>query len=181
MAKSMRAVSAGGKKLRLTVFLIKGGYKAIEDFVEVGTLTRFPVGTGALFFRSGFSNQAPWASIFEHVSGFDPRRATNQNSRALYVLKESGRWFCFTFGFTRQLLNEAAVERNFGLIVSLNLGDPDAIKTIEKTNITHVGLQSREQAGRDVGFDGFEFNTDIDLLKSMTAKSPARENEEQET
>jgi len=44
------------------------------------------------------------------------------------VLKENGRWFCFTFGFTRQLLHEAAVERNFRLIVSLNLGDPDAIK-----------------------------------------------------
>lgn len=181
MAKSRRAANAGGKKLRLTVFLIKNSYKAIEDFVAIGTLQRFSAGAGTLFFRSGFSNQAPWASIFEHVPGFDPRRAMNQNSRALYVLKENGRWFCFTFGFTRQLLHEAAVERNFGLIVSLNLGDPDAIKTIEKTNITHVGLQSREQAGRDVGFDGFEFNTDIDLLKSMTAKSPVRENEEQET
>jgi uncharacterized protein (TIGR04141 family) len=97
------------------------------------------------------------------------------------VLKEHGRWFCFTFGYARQLINEAAVERNFGLIVSLNLGDPDAIKAIDKTNISHVGLQSREQASRDVGFDGFEFDTDIDLLKSMTAKGPEKEGEEQET
>ena len=181
MAKSKRLANTSGKKLRLTAFLIKDGYKAIEDFVAVGTLQRFSAGEGSLFFRSGFNNPAPWASIFEDVPGFDSRRATNQHSRALYVLRESGRWFCFTFGFTRQLLHDAAVERNFGLIVSLNLGDPDAIKTIEKTNITHVGLQSREQAGRDVGFDGFEFDTDIDLLKSMTAKSPAHEGEEQET
>lgn len=63
----------------------------------------------------------------------------------------------------------------------MNLGDPDAIKAIDKTNISHIGLQSREQAGRDVGFDGFEFNSDIDLLKSMTAKGPVRDDEEQET
>ncbi len=59
MAKTKRAVNAGGKKLRLTVFPIKDGYEAIEDFVEVGTLPRFPAGTGTLFFRSGFSNPAP--------------------------------------------------------------------------------------------------------------------------
>ncbi len=64
MAKPKRAVAAGGKRLRLTVFLIKDGYKAIEDFVSVGTLTRFTAGAGTLFFRSGFSNPAPWASIF---------------------------------------------------------------------------------------------------------------------
>ena len=44
-----------------------------------------------------------------------------------------------------------------------------------------MGLQSREQSGRDVGFEGFEFDTDIDLLKSITAKSPPIEGEEQDT
>jgi uncharacterized protein (TIGR04141 family) len=44
-----------------------------------------------------------------------------------------------------------------------------------------VGLQSREQAGRDVGFEGFEFDTDIDLLKSITAKSAPIDGEEQDT
>src|SRR5689334_17552931 len=137
MAKAKSLGDANGKKLRLTVFLIKEGYKTIEEFVDAGALQRFPADSGTLFFKSGFANAAPWASIFRDVPGFDPRRASNQSSRALYVLKESGRWFCFTFGYTRQLLNQAAVERNFGLIVSLNLGDPEAIKAIDKTNISH--------------------------------------------
>src|SRR5438445_571452 len=122
-----------------------------------------------------------WAVVFEGVPGFNPKSIVNRGSRALYVLKVDGRWFCFTFGYTRHLIAESAVERNFGLIVALNLGDPDAIKAIDKTNISHVGLQSREQAGRDVGFDGFEFDTDIDLLKSITAKGPVVDGEEQET
>lgn len=174
-----------GKKLRLTVFLIKDGYKKIEDFLKVTGLQRIQIGTsqaeGTLFFRTGFTSVAPWAAIFANVQGFNPSSIVNRHSRGLYILKEHGRWFCFTFGYTRQLIDEGAVERNFGLIVSLNLGDPAAIKAIEKINISQVGLQSREQAGKDVAFDGFEFDTDIDLLKSMTAKGPQKENEEQET
>ena len=174
-----------GKKLRLTVFLIKDGYKKIEDFLKVAGLQCIQIGTsqaeGTLFFRTGFTSVAPWAAIFENVQGFNPSSIVNRHSRGLYILKEHGRWFCFTFGYTRQLIDEAAVERNFGLIVSLNLGDPAAIKAIEKINISQVGLQSREQAGKDVAFDGFEFDTDIDLLKSMTAKGPQKESEEQET
>jgi uncharacterized protein (TIGR04141 family) len=174
-----------GKKLRLTVFLIKDGYKKIEDFLEVDGLQSIAISEanadGTLFFKTGFASVASWAAIFASVHGFNPSSIVNRHSRGLYVLKERGRWFCFTFGYTRQLIDEAAVERNFGLIVSLNLGDPSAIKAIEKINISQVGLQSREQAGKDIAFDGFEFNTDIDLLKSMTAKGPPRENEEQET
>lgn len=180
-----KAEKADGKKLRLSVFLIKDEYKSIDEFLDGGSLQKVavnePGATGTLFFKGGFTSTPPWVSIFADVQGFNPSSIVNRNSRAVYVVKESGRWFCFTFGYTRHLLNEAAVERNFGLIVSLNLSDPDAIKAIDKTNISHIGLQSREQAGRDVGFDGFEFNTDIDLLKSLTAKSREKDGEEQET
>lgn len=183
MAKAR--VAAEGKKLRLTIFLIKDTYKDIGEFLEAGTLRRIDIDepgvNGTLFFKSGFPSTPPWAAIFRGVPRFNANLILNQSSRAVYVVKESGRWFCFTFGYTRHLLNEAAVERNFGLIVSLNLGDPEAIKAIDKTNISHVGLQSREQAGRDVAFDGFEFDTDVDLLKSLTAKGPEKDGEEQET
>jgi uncharacterized protein (TIGR04141 family) len=174
-----------GKRLRLTAFLIKDGYQDIEDFLKLGGLRRLNVDKGAakgtLFFRSGIATPPSWASIFEEVPGFDSSLLRNRNSRALYGTQVSKRWFCFTFGYARQLIEETAIERNFGLIVALNLGDPDAIKTIEKTNISHINLQSREQAGRDTGFDGFEFDTDIDLLKSITARGPLSQNDEQDT
>jgi uncharacterized protein (TIGR04141 family) len=181
----MTTATGQGKKLRLTVFLMKDGYKNVDEFLQVAQLQKVTVtegGThGTLYFKSGFESRPPWAAVFEGVPGFNPKAIVNRGSRALYVLKVDGRWFCFTFGYTRHLIAESAVERNFGLIVTLNLGDPDAIKAIDKTNISHVGLQSREQAGRDVGFDGFEFDTDIDLLKSITAKGPVVDGDEQET
>ena len=174
-----------GKKHKLTVFLIKAGHDKLEDFLNVGKLHSLPVDSGSskgtLYFRSGFKSQPSWASIFAEVPDFDPKLIVNQGSRAVYVTRVKDRWFCFTFGYTRHLITDSAIERNFGLFVALNMGDPQAFKAIDKTNISHIALQSREQAGRDVGFEGFEFDTDIDLLKSITAKSPELVGEEQET
>lgn len=181
----MTSPPTDGKRLRVTVFLIKDTYRELEDFLKLKGLHRLDVNQGAasgvLFFRSGLATPPSWASIFQEVPGFDASQLRNRNSRGLYITRVSKRWFCFTFGYARQLVEEAAIERNFGLIVALNLGDPDAIKTIEKTNISHVNLQSREQAGRDTGFDGFEFDTEIDLLKSITARGPLSQNDEQDT
>jgi uncharacterized protein (TIGR04141 family) len=174
-----------GRRLKLTVFLIKDGYTDLADFLDVANLKSVAVsggGTeGTLFYRGGFQSKPPWVAIFEDIVGFDSSKIVNQSSRGLFTIKVAKRWFCFTFGYSRQLISESAIERNFGLIVTLNLGDPEAIKAIDKTNISHVALQCREQAGRDVSFDGFEFDTDIDLLKSITAKGPQVEGEEQDT
>ena len=181
----MVATSNVGTRHKLTVFLIKEGYDKIDSFLSIGNLKALPVSSadadGILFFKSGFESQPSWATIFAEVPNFNPKSMVNRGSRALYVTQIKDRWFCFTFGYTRHLITESAIERNFGLIVALNLGDPSAFKAIDKTNISHVALQSREQASRDVGFEGFEFDTDIDLLKSITAKSLEIDGKEQET
>ncbi len=67
------------------------------------------------------------------------------------------------------------------MIVSLNLGDPTGMKSIDKTNVGHVSLRSREQATREIALANFEFNDDIDLLRSVTAKLPKGRDEDQET
>lgn len=172
-------------RIRLTAFLIKEGYANLHDFLDVAQLKSVTVHSdgakGTLFYGAGHSNKPAWVSIFEGISGFDSSKLANQGSRGLFAVQVAKRWFCFTFGYARSLIADAAIERNFGLIVTLNLGDPDAIKAIDKTNISHVALQSREQAGRDVSFDGFEFDTDLDLLKSITAKGVLVDGEEQDT
>jgi len=172
-----------GKKLKLSVFLIKEGYNQIGEFLSYNGFHVVPVemdgiSKGTLIYRGGFQSKPSWVSIFKDVPGFDANSIFNQGSKAIYVLKHDGRWFCFTFGYARHLIGDLAYERNFGLIVTLNLGDPAAIKSIDKTNISHVSLHSREQAAREIELAGFEFDDDIDLLRSITAKVPEEEGEE---
>ena len=68
MVKAKNLGGSYGKEIRLTVFLIKGEYNTIDEFIDAGSLQRFPTPTGTLFFRSGFTNPAPWASVFRDVS-----------------------------------------------------------------------------------------------------------------
>jgi uncharacterized protein (TIGR04141 family) len=173
------------KKHKLTVFLIKDGYEELEDFLNIKGFEQVDViedeeWKGALIYKGGFKTKPSWVSIFDEIPGFDPSNIWNQSSKALYVLKCENRWFCFTFGYARHLIDEHAYERNFGLIVTLNLSDPDAVKSIDKSNISHVSLHSREQATRAIELGGFEFDNDIDLLKSITAKSEVSGDEEQD-
>ena len=104
-----------GRRLRLTVFLIKSGYEAIADFLDVSKLRKvrinLPGADGTLFYRSGFRSKPPWVSVFEKVPNFQASSIINQGSRALYVIEIENRWFCFTFGYTRHLLAEAAIQR----------------------------------------------------------------------
>lgn len=173
------------KKHKLTVFLIKEGYAEPKDFLKFNEFEVVEVKAegdklGQLIYKGGFQSTPAWVSIFQHVPGFDAASIKNQSSKGLFVLKLDGRWFCFTFGYARHLINEHAYERNFGLIVTLNLGDPSAIKSIDKTNISHISLHSKEQATRDIELASFEFDDDIDLLRSVTAKATTTDGEEQE-
>jgi len=174
------------KKHKLSVFLIKDGYAEPKDFLSFDGFEVVEVKAGGgklgqLIYKGGFQSKPSWVSIFQHVPGFDSASIWNQSSKGLFVLKHEGRWFCFTFGYARHLIDEHAYERNFGLIVTLNLGDPLAIKSIDKTNISHISLHSKEQATRDIELASFEFNNDIDLLRSVTAKATAVDGDEQET
>ncbi len=180
------AKSEQGRKQRLTVFLIKEGFEKIADFLSIDGLITLPIENngefmGTLAYRGGFVSKPSWVGIFSGVPGFDQSQILNQGSKALFTLKHENRWFCFTFGASRHLIENQAVEKNFGLIVTLNLGDPNAIKSIDKTNISHISLHSKEQATREIELAEFEFNNDIDLLKSVTAKTPVDSSDEQET
>jgi len=174
------------KKHKLTVFLIKEGYDEIEDFLSIKGFERVDVvedgkWQGALIYKGGFQSTPSWVSIFDELPGFDATTIKNQSSKALYVLKCEERWFCYTFGYARHLIDEHAYERNFGLIVTLNLSDTDAVKSIDKANISHISLHSREQTTKAIELGSFEFDNDIDLLKSITAKSHVSGTEEPET
>lgn len=180
------AMTDDGRKLKVTAFLIKDGYKKIEEFLSFKDFRIVHVQKegkelGTLVYKGGFQSRPSWVSVFEGLPGFDSKAILNQSSKAVYVLKHEGRWFCFTFGYARHLIDELAYERNFGLIVTLNLGDPAAMKSIDKTNISHVSLHSREQAAREIELANFEFDNDIDLLRSVTAKLPPSDGEDQET
>ena len=88
-----------------------------------------------LYVVDSFKAAPAWVSIFDEVDGFPVDEMKTVGSKAIYAINVENRWFCFTFGHARHLIDDDAVERNFGLVVALNLGDPEAIKAIDKASI----------------------------------------------
>lgn len=168
-------MSEEGSKIKLTVFLIKDGYESFDDFIDAKGYKTLDIQgddgeLGTLFYKGGFKSVPAWAEIFSDVDGFDKAEIYSQSSRALHVIKVEGRFFCFSFGHGRHLINQLAYERNFGLIVSLNLSDPESIRSIDKVSLAGISLHSRSQATKDIEFGAFDFDYDINILKSITAK-----------
>lgn len=164
------------RKHKLSVFLIKQNYQSATDFIsaEIGHSVQIPLNkdiTGTLFYSTSHPSPPTWAAIFEGIPEFDNAKILNQHSKALLVFKTNDRWFCFTFGYAKHLINQGAYERNFGLIVALNLSDPTSLKSIDKTNISLNPIQSRNQASKEIEIELFGFNNDIDILKSITARA----------
>jgi uncharacterized protein (TIGR04141 family) len=163
------------KKHKLSVFLIKQGYQTTQEFIssEIKHSVTIPLTTditATLFFSPGHAEPPSWAKIFSGIPEFDKAKILNQHSKALLVFKSNDRWFCFTFGYAKHIINQGTYERNFGLLVALNLSDPTSFKSIDKTNISINPIQSRNQASKEIEIESMGFNNDIDILKSITAR-----------
>lgn len=92
------------KKHKLTVFLMKYGYADPKEFLTFDEFNIVNVDAdgqhiGQLIYKGGFESTPSWVGIFSGVPGFDAKSIRNRSSKALFVMKHEGRWFCFTFGY----------------------------------------------------------------------------------
>lgn len=169
------------KKHKLTVYLIKDSYLQIEEFVQSQGYQSIEITRdngefyGRLYYKATISVIPEWCKLFEHIPGFRIQQLASKSARGLFVLPHRGRFFCFTFGHARGLIDPFAFERNFGLKIAINLADPESVKSIDKTSIGPISLHSREQSTRDVDIDSFDFDIDSSLLKAIAVKTPENE------
>jgi uncharacterized protein (TIGR04141 family) len=72
------------------------------------------------------------------------------------------------------------VERGFGLRVTLNLSDSEQIKSIDKSTLEKVSLNTRSQTSKNTNVDDFDFEFDQEILKSICAVVDNQVNEDNE-
>ena len=86
--------------------------------------------------------------------------------------KPAKRLFALCFGQGHHSLDESAIERGFGLKVTLNEVSRDRLRTIDSATLDSTVMQRRTQASRNADLGAFEINTDRDLVR-LAAGSPA--------
>lgn len=114
----------------------------------------------------------PWTKLFitnENV----PPDAFGYTSAvgAALVIDQDGEKFVLTFGTGHHLLNSEAIERDFGLRVTLNSVDPDKLRSLDKASFDHNPLNSRTQSTKDVDIFDLAIDSELDILYAVTGAS----------
>jgi uncharacterized protein (TIGR04141 family) len=114
------------------------------------------------------SSQVDWATLFYDYN-VESRKLRQESVKGVFFVKVDNRYVMFTFGYARGLINKHSIERGFGLRVSMNLGDPEQLKSIDKSTLERVTRNTRSQVALNSGIQDFDFEFDHEILKSITA------------
>lgn len=114
----------------------------------------------------------PWTAIFTARPEVSIDDFGNSSSvGAALVITTLQHKFILTFGTGFHLLNDEAIERDFGLRVTLNSVDPDKLRSLDKSSYDHNPLNSRTQSTREVDIFDLHIDSDIEMLYAVTGSS----------
>ncbi|MCX2768992.1 TIGR04141 family sporadically distributed protein [Pseudoalteromonas sp. B530] len=111
---------------------------------------------------------AEWSALFSSFK-VDEKDFQQRTVKGVYFVKVEDRYVIYTFGYGRCLVNKSSIERGFGLRVSMNLGDPEQLKSIDKATLERVARNTRSQVLKKSSIQDFHFEFDHEILKSLTA------------
>lgn len=169
-------------KLNVVCYLIKNGVTE-DDAIDKNKISKRTsidikgVACG-LYIEKSYS-EPKWSKLFDGVHGIDQNIFKSESVRGVLIVGVESRLFAFTFGHGRAMLKSFLVERGFGLRVTLNLGDSERIKSIDKSTLEKVSLNTRSQTSKNTNVNDFDFEFDQEILKSICAV--VEENEDDNT
>jgi uncharacterized protein (TIGR04141 family) len=163
------------KKNRLTIYLLKDNFDS-SGLVNKDLKNPILLQEGTFYHEETPNHLPTWVENFFGESltteNADLRvRSVKGLLLTTITVKKKVVHFALTFGHGRFLLNEAAIERRFGLKVTVNAVDASQIRAIEKTNIGPNTKISREQMNKSVETRQFGIDIEQDLLRSVRGKS----------
>jgi uncharacterized protein (TIGR04141 family) len=158
---------------KLSVYLLKENFNSPDEILkDVSKLQKNHFEIGDLYIETSRSYKPDWLKKFFGESSQN-MPLFNSNSKAVLLTrpKRGGRLFALTFGAGHHLLNNNVWEENFGLKISLNLINPDSLRSIDKKNMTSIPKHTREQISWNGGAADFGIDIEQDLVQAVTGKS----------
>lgn len=160
-----------------TIYLLRDTVQTAEDAVVQGAFAHEIVDGlhryGKLFVKQTRPRPPKWSDLFD---GFIERRLLGyvQSSAAAFVVDVDDRLFALTFGQGRFLLHPDAYEERFGLVVTLNSIEQDALRSIDKR--TFIDDQnSRIQTSQAAPALSFGVDIERDLIRGVVGRPKERE------
>lgn len=159
-------------KLNVVAYLIKNGINEDDALDEEKISKRISVAIKnticSLYLKKSYS-EPRWSKLFSDIEDVNKGIFKSESVKGLLIVPVEDRLLAFTFGHGRSMIKSSMVERGFGLRVTLNLGDSEQIKSIDKSTLEKVSLNTRSQTSKNTNVNDFDFEFDQEILKSICA------------
>lgn len=159
---------------QLTIFRLKKDYTDPDDMLpERGSLADFQVKIGeshlgVLYVRRSEREIPSWVSYFGVSVDLANQELSTSVISAVLLLANNGYTFAISFGYGRYLLAEEAIDKRFGLLVTLNAVEPTELRSIDHKRLEFIQRHTREELSRASGMAQFGVDVERDLLRSVT-------------
>jgi uncharacterized protein (TIGR04141 family) len=164
---------------RLTIFLLRDIADlddALADDVaktlEVSDLTQTSGLTGRFYSKKSFSRRPGWAAYLDPVVDGGVLGLQSSSASGLLLLQVDSNTFALTFGYGRSFLDQARIERRFGLKVALNLIDERQIRSLDTKKFDEMVVSTNTQTSRTTELPTFGVDILRDILRAVTGKAP---------
>ncbi len=158
---------------KLTILLIKDSVRHPDDIFKDPDQLKVEGNDGPLLYYAISQPRTPdWAHFVS--SNFDVKVSTFQNfdARAVLVLDIFDRLFAITFGAGYHLINQAAIEYNFGLKVAINTIPKGDLRQMDLTTPEFTSQKTRKQAVKNQTPEEFGINKRKDILRGVVGQLP---------
>lgn len=141
-----------------------GSYKKVEPTVNLP----FPC---RAWLQHNKSKSPPWLEWLSAGFDFSDLELHNTSNSVVLALEAAGRRFVVTFGYGFGAINRSIVETDFGLRVTLNAVDPQALDTLNTRTLDRVTKQTRTHLNIGRPVHEFGIDPDLDWLRSVRGKT----------
>jgi len=165
------------KKNKLSIYLIKDEYANDDNKILKGAKTVLGEleGVGTAYYAPSNTIVPKWLNDF-YCGKLSSEGIFTSNARVVLISRvnvedELEKTFAITMGYGKHLLENEAVENDFGIKVVLNTISHDNLRKINKTNIGGNQKTSSEQLPLASVIDEFGFDVENDLISAITGLS----------
>jgi uncharacterized protein (TIGR04141 family) len=166
------------RKEKLSIYLIKEGLTNPIAFLKLDSCDP-PIsfetgGINVVLYvkKDKIHGLPPWTNLFISTGKVSPEKFKSARSvGAVAQITRENRTFLLSFSSGFHLLNMDAVERDFGLRVTLSAVDPDKLRSVDKASYEENPLNSRNQSTVEADIYELEMDAESEMLYALTGAS----------
>jgi uncharacterized protein (TIGR04141 family) len=125
---------------------------------------------GVFYYTTRPATPPPWLSFVAPLLASPAPPLTTSSASGLLVLQVDGRFYAFSFGYGRALLNPSKIEPQFGLRVALNRIDPRQIRSLDTKTFEDMVVSRATQASKSSELPTFGVDVSRDILRAVTGQ-----------